>query len=460
MQAPVVIANLGLLCLSVAAISIFGLAGWLLRGRRARAEQSESLRDWERRWRDAERARTVAEQARLQAEQARVHAEQARAHAETVADAAQQAVASKTRLLAAASHDLRQPMHAVGLFVGALEREAIDGRGRYLVERLRRSLAGLDELFNRLLDVSRLDAEVVRPRFAAFEPGPLFLTLENRFQPIAEQRGLKLRVRMPRNLAIRSDPALFTEILMNLLSNALRYTVKGGVALGARKRGDRLLLQVWDTGPGIPSSELQRIFEEFVQLDNAGRDRRKGLGLGLSIVRRLCKSMDCSISARSVPGRGSVFEFSVPLSDEAAPPPASVESEYAPDPVLAGALVMAVDDELDVLAAMEAMLTAWGCYVIVARNIREAQRHLEKSLRFPDLLITDHRLADGTDSAAVVAAVAESVPVPVPVIVVSGDARAGVEQAARSHGWGFLTKPVAPDRLRELIVTTLKAAQP
>ncbi len=375
----------------------------------------------------------------------------ARERAEQALGAARQAVRDKTRFLAAASHDLRQPVHAIGLFVGALKEEIRDGRGRYLVERLERSMAGLDELFNRLLDISRIDAGTIEPKLSAFAIVPLLQTLESRFAPMAASRHLRLRVHLPPPCTVRSDPALLTEILMNLLSNAFRYTERGGILVGTRRRGDRLWIQVWDTGLGIPPEQTGKIFDEFVQLGNSARDRRQGLGLGLAIVRRLAESLGSSVAVRSRPGRGSVFEVSVPLSADrpASPTPEPLDGDTA---ALQGLLVLVVDDELDILVAMEALLVSWGCFVIVARSVAEARRHLDTTERFPDVLITDHRLGEDTSSRDVVATVTELVPVPVPVIVVSGDAGPTLEALVRDRGWSLLPKPVNPQRLRRLVV--------
>jgi len=375
----------------------------------------------------------------------------AREQAEHALAAAHQAVREKTRFLAAASHDLRQPVHAIGLFVGALKEEIREGRGRYLVDRLERSMAGLDELFNRLLDISRLDAGTIEPKMSVFAIVPLLQTLETRFAHMAENRRLDFRVHVPRPCSVRSDPALLVEILMNLLSNAFRYTERGGILMGTRRRGDRLLIQVWDTGIGIPPEHIDKIFGEFVQLGNSSRDRRHGLGLGLAIVRRLSDGLGCPVRVRSRPRRGSLFEISVPLSAEPAPLERIADPDFDPA-LLQGMLVLVVDDELDILIGMEALLVSWGCFVILARSVGEARRHLDQAERFPDLLITDHRLGDNTGSADVVAIVSELVPVPVPVIVVSGDATAPLQALADRQGWSLLPKPVNPARLRSLVV--------
>ncbi len=375
----------------------------------------------------------------------------AREQAEHALAAAHQAVREKTRFLAAASHDLRQPVHAIGLFVGALKEEIREGRGRYLVDRLERSMAGLDELFNRLLDISRLDAGTIEPKMSVFAIVPLLQTLETRFAHMAENRRLDFRVHVPRPCSVRCDPALLVEILMNLLSNAFRYTERGGILMGTRRRGDRLLIQVWDTGIGIPPEHIDKIFGEFVQLGNSSRDRRHGLGLGLAIVRRLSDGLGCPVRVRSRPRRGSLFEISVPLSAEPAPLERIADPDFDPA-LLQGMLVLVVDDELDILIGMEALLVSWGCFVILARSVGEARRHLDQAERFPDLLITDHRLGDNTGSADVVAIVSELVPVPVPVIVVSGDATAPLQALADRQGWSLLPKPVNPARLRSLVV--------
>lgn len=367
------------------------------------------------------------------------------------ARSAQRAVRDRDRFVAAASHDLRQPVHAIGLFVGALKEEISDGRARYLIDRLDRSMVGLDELFHRLLDISRLDAGTIEPRVSVFAVTPLFQTLESRFAPVAEQRGLRLRVRAPRACSVRSDPALLIEILMNLLSNAFRYTERGGILLGARRRGDRLLIEVRDSGIGIAERDHETIFREFVQLGRSARDRRHGLGLGLAIVRRLASVLDCPVQVRSSPGHGSVFSIAVPLSADA-PPAVESPTAGADAHALHGMLVLVVDDEMDILVGMEAILVSWGCFVILARTIDEARRHLSEVERFPDLLISDHRLADGGTSEDVVAAVAELVPLPVPVILLSGDAGPEIEQIALRHHWSLLSKPVNAARLRALAV--------
>ncbi len=425
---------------AIAATALILAAGWRLGSRIAAGDEV--------------RVRLTEAAALLDRQAAELAAERERAQVAT--QAAQRALGERTRFLAAASHDLRQPVHAIGLFVSALKEEIREGQGRYLVDRLDRSMSGLDDLFNRLLDISRLDTGKITPTFSVFAVGPVLQTLESRFAQLAERRGLRFRVRMPAEHWVRSDPALLIEILMNLLSNAFRYTEHGGMLLGARRRGDRLEIQVWDTGVGIAQGDLESIFEEFVQLDRSPGNHRQGLGLGLAIVRRLGDVLDCPVSVQSRRGRGSVFQVSVPLTAEPAASPdegASVASS------LDGLLVLVVDDEMDILVGMEASLASWGCFVLLARSVEEVRRHLTLAERFPDLLITDHRLAGGETSDDVVEAFQELVPVPVPVLVVSGDADPEVQARVRSRGWAWMDKPSNPTRLRALVTRTLSDAR-
>lgn len=359
----------------------------------------------------------------------------------------------RSRFLAAASHDLRQPIHAITLFGEALASEPLPASSRQLVDRLHRSLSGLDELFNRLLDISRIDVGTIDPQFAQIPLAPMLQSLEARFASIAAERGLQWRVRTGTLLQVRSDPTLLVEMVMNLLSNAFRYTTRGGVLVAARRRQRTVLLQVWDTGRGIPAAQLESVFGEFVQLDNPSRDRRRGLGLGLAIVRRLAQSLGHQVNVRSRPGRGSVFEIELPLVElpaSVAPPADRTEARHD----LAGLLVLAVDDEIEVLVATEALLTRWGCYTLLARSIPEALERLDASERFPDVLLTDHALANGVTGFDVANAVIESVPQELRIAVLSGDADRALEQSVQARHWTFMAKPVNPRRLREFLAAT------
>jgi len=428
--------------LAAAAVLAAGL-GWALVRVRALYSAHEALA----RRADAQARELGAERARLAGLE-----EQARSAIARTRDAD----AQRTRFLAAATHDLRQPVHAVTLFVAALQSEPLHGRAGTLVERLDRSLAGLDELFNRLLDISRLDAGALQSTRSVFPLAGLLQPLEARFGPVAAERGLRLRVKGGRPVHVDSDPALLVEMLMNLLSNAFRYTARGGVLLGVRRRGDTLLLQVWDTGAGIPRDRVESIFEEFVQLDNPSHDRRRGLGLGLAIVRRLSATLDHPVTVHSRPGRGSVFTIAVPVAP--APAHAPGEADTVGTEAMRGLLVLVVDDEIDILVATEALLSSWGCHALLARGVEEALRRVDDSERYPDLLITDHRVADQGTGFDVIDAVRRAMPMPIPVVMLSGDASPELERRSREAGLHYLSKPVDARRLRRVLEQT--AARP
>ncbi|WP_334190153.1 ATP-binding response regulator [Noviherbaspirillum sp.] len=370
---------------------------------------------------------------------------------------AEQACIEKTRFLAAASHDLRQPMHAVTLFVAALKAEVLDGQAYYLLDRLDRSLAGLDELFNRLLDIGRLDTGVITPAVKTFDALSMLETLESRFSAVAASKSLDFRICCKPGLQIRSDPVLLTELVSNLLSNAFRYTERGGIMLCIRQRESGLQIRVIDTGCGIAEYHFESIFEEFVQLNNPSRDRRKGSGLGLAIVRRLAHILDHSVKVRSAVGRGSCFEVRVPGSASVVD---HLHDAYSDSGVsdLKGALVLVVDDEVDILAAMEALLRSWGCHCIAARSSEEAARFILDSPRFPDVVITDHRLANHHTCFDVTAAVLPLLPYSVPVIVISGECSPCLEKEVTEMGYGFISKPVNAAKLYAAIADAFQEA--
>lgn len=365
--------------------------------------------------------------------------------------AAEQACADKARFLAAASHDLRQPVHAISLFVAALKLEDFDSHAKYLVDRLDRSLAGLDELFNRLLDISRLDTGVITPSFKVFEALPIGQTLETRFAPLAHSKALRFNVHCPKGLFLHTDAELLIELIMNLLSNAFRYTERGGVLLAFRAHANSVLIQVWDTGCGIADDKLDLIFDEFVQLGNPSRDRRKGLGLGLAIVKRLSGILGCKLQVRSRQGKGSMFGIEVGRSTNISALEYAAGNGRPPGQDLSGALVLVVDDEIDILAAMEAILSSWGCYAILARSTNEALKYVDASLRYPDVLITDHRLGENKTSFDVAAAVSTVVPYELPVIVISGESHSPLEREVLERGWVFMNKPVNANCLRHAL---------
>ena len=368
--------------------------------------------------------------------------------------ALEQANAVKTRFLASASHDLRQPLHAMSLLIGVLAHRA---RGQGLddvIGRLDQTAEAMESLLKGILDISRLDAGVEQACPALLPASELLARIEGHFAPAAQSRGLALRVR-PTQAWVRSDPAMLSRILGNLVANALRYTRDGGVLVAARLRPDHVVFEVYDTGIGIEPNRLEDIFEEFVQLHNPERDRAKGLGLGLSIVRRTARLLDHSVAVRSVPGRGSVFRVTVPREQPGAvaPPPPAPLTE------LGGLAVLVIDDELPIRQALEELLLAWGCDCVAASGEADAVALLKRWSRVPDAIVCDYRLA-GDDGVVLVTRLRRLLGVQVPALVVTGDvAVERLVDIARSE-LPVLHKPVNPLRLREWLGTLDSRAGP
>lgn len=310
----------------------------------------------------------------------------------------QAARTAQARFLAAASHDLRQPVHALGLLAAQAQEELSGRRAAGTAAQLQQMAQALDGLVESLLDVSRLDSGAVVPHLRALPLAPLFDRLAPEFAVLADARGLQWRLR-PTALWVRSDAQQLERMLRNLLSNALNHTQAGGVLLAAQRRGGRVRLSVWDTGPGIPPEQHQRIFQEFVQLENPGRDRRRGHGLGLAIVARLSRLLEHPVELRSRVGRGSRFSLSLPLADPAErTEPMSREVSVEP---LRGRRVALVEDDEAVRQATEDLLRTWGCEVWAAPAAAPLLQRLQAAGVRPERVISDWRLADGDGLAAI-----------------------------------------------------------
>ncbi len=382
-------------------------------------------------------------------ERARVAADAARREAEI-------ANRSKTQFFAAASHDLRQPLHALGLFAAALADKVHDPEVQQVVHSINESVDALEGLFNELLDISKIDAGVIKANPVHFELAPLLERVRLDAQPEALERGLELRVARTRRFAF-SDPVLVERILRNLVANALRYTWQGGIVVGARRRGTDLSLEVWDTGIGIEASEHDRIFEEFYQVGNPERNSRKGLGLGLSIVRRLAGLLGSVVTVSSVRGRGSVFRLRIPLgrAPQGAPPQTDGAAPRPGD--LSGRLVVVVEDETAVLRGMETLLAGWGAAVVACSSLAEVADRARRLERAPDLVIADYRLREGHIGTQAIASLRERFRAAIPAIIVSGSTTPAHHAEAQAIGAHLLLKPVMPAKLRALIHYTLKA---
>jgi signal transduction histidine kinase/CheY-like chemotaxis protein len=365
-------------------------------------------------------------------------------------DWAEKASRSKTGFLAAASHDLRQPLHALGLYMSALRQRTTDPAAREIVERMDNSVGALDSLLDSLLDISRIDAGALVPRPAAFDLAALLRRLGDEFAPDAAARGVRLSTRIGGDGRARawSDPLLVERLLRNLVANAVKYTRRGGVLVTCRARHDAAgaalwRVEVWDTGPGIAPEEQERVFEEFYQAGNPERDRRAGLGLGLSIVRRLAQLLKLPLALHSVPGRGTRFVVVLPATDAQAQEPI-VQAEPAS---LRGLCVAVIEDDPEVRSAMRALLSGWGCQV---RDGADADELLRRDFGNapPQALVADLRLRGGRDGIAEAERLRRVFGDALQVLLVSGDTAPERVRLMASSGLPWLAKPVAAARLR------------
>jgi signal transduction histidine kinase len=350
---------------------------------------------------------------------------------------------SKTRFLAAISHDVLQPLNAARLFASALRASDSESEQRRLAERVDSALHAAEELLDGLLDVSRLDAGALQPEITDIPLDELLTGIAEQFAPIAAARGLALHVR-PRMIAIRSDRRLLRRALQNFVGNALRYTESGGIVLGVRRRGDLAEIEIWDSGPGIPPQHLQHIFEEFRRFDQGSPWGERGLGLGLSICQRVSHLLQHPITVRSRLGRGSVFSMRVPISSlhELPPTPRRPTSKQA----LAGLRVLCLDNDREIVEGMRMLLTRWGVETLTAHTVAEA---LDAARRVtPDVLLIDYHLHDSMDGLEAVAALRAACGNEMPAALVTADGSSNLLKGARDRNCTVLTKPVKPAALR------------
>ena len=361
----------------------------------------------------------------------------------------------KSHFLASASHDLRQPLHALNLFVAQLQTEKKPAERRRLVSRIDAAVASMNELFEALLDMTKLEAGILQANPAEFAVQRLLDRIETTFAELADKKGLSLRV-VPCSAWVRSDPILLERILFNLVSNAVRYTARGGVVVGCRLRATQLRIDVCDTGAGIPEDQRQSIFSEFYQLANPAPDRKAGLGLGLAIVDRLGRLLGHPVQLQSHPGRGSRFSVLVPLAAElrdTVPLPVAL---HAAD-LARGKRVMVIDDDVLVLDGMRGILQSWGCRVQTAASGAAALASVADGGAQPDLIISDLRLADGETGIEVIERLREALGAPVPAFVISGDTAPERLREASAGGYHLLQKPVSPMTLRTTLNRLLKS---
>lgn len=371
---------------------------------------------------------------------------------------AEEASAAKTRFLAAASHDLRQPLQALTMFVGVLANQDLGPKAADVVERIEMSLDSLRGLLNGLLDLSKLEAGLVIARKTDFAIADLLDRVANESRPVATDKGLRFTV-VPCSLTVHSDPGLLERILRNFLTNAIRYTDHGRVLLGCRAGRGMLRVQVWDTGIGIAPDKLQAVFREFYQVAGAGgatsRDRGKGLGLGLAIVERLGRMLGHLTEVRSVVGKGSVFEVAVPLVLGNTTMLPMVAARHG-GRCLANACVMAIDDDPMVREGLRLLLGSWGCRVITAASAAEAVARIGTGAMRPDLVIADYRLGDNHTGSEAVRLIHRASGWAAPGILITGDTGPKRLRDALRSGLRLLHKPVNPEELRDVATELLR----
>ncbi|QFU00594.1 Virulence sensor protein BvgS precursor [Halomonas sp. THAF5a] len=443
---------------SGAILGFFALYQDITERRRAEIALKDTNETLEERVRERTQALSEANAALRQENRVRAEAEQALRQAKQLAEDAN---ASKTRFLAAASHDLLQPLNAARLFTSALAQEMDAEEMKRTIGHIDNSLQAAEELLGTLLDISKLDAGALTPRRSHFALADIIRPLRAEFAVMAEERGLDLVV-VPTGQWVDSDPQMLRRIVQNFLSNAIRYTQAGRVLLGCRRRGDRLTIEVWDSGPGIPEAKQAEIFQEFRRLDQATRHKEseKGLGLGLSIADRMARVLDHPIRVRSREGLGTMFSVSVPT---VAPRTATQQAEDAAPKragnKLDGTRILCIDNESLILEGMKAMLSGWGCEVFTATTIGGAKsvlRHLDGG---PDAILADYHLDNEVTGLMALEALGERLEKDVPGIVITADRTEEVAEEIKRAGYQLLLKPVRPAALRALLTRTLQASR-
>jgi len=372
---------------------------------------------------------------------------------------AERANLGKSRFLAAASHDLRQPLQTISLLQGILAKRVKDESTLKLVERLDETVTAMSSMLDKLLDINQLEAGIVRPEVIDFPINSLLDRLSSEFTYHAAEKGIGWRV-VPTGLTVRSDPRLLEQMIRNLLSNAVKYTTKGKILLGCRRRGEKLRIEILDTGIGIPKEEVRRIFEEFHQLDNPARESSRGLGLGLSIVQRLGELLAHPIDVRSLPGSGSVFAVEVPLGSHDSPSQALFpQPETGDDAPLSGAILV-IEDDPAVREMIKLLLDGEGHRTFVAPDGPKALALTAQGATRPDLVIADYNLPRDLNGLAAIESLQNQLQQEIPAIVLTGDISTDTLREIAFHGYVHLNKPVKAQQLTGLIQRLLKNARP
>jgi signal transduction histidine kinase/ActR/RegA family two-component response regulator len=364
-------------------------------------------------------------------------------------DEAEKANRAKSQFLAAASHDLRQPLHAMQMYITALQQKVKDKDTLKIVSDIDAVSISTGRLLNAILDVSQLEAGAVQPQIEDFPIQEILHRVARGFKPMSYRKGIALHI-VPSSAYVRSDPILLEQIIGNFIANAIRYTETGRVLLGCRRRAGKLSIEILDTGPGIPTHQRDAIFDDFHQLDNKERDRGKGLGLGLAIVRRLSICLNHQIEHSSKVNHGSRFAVIVELVDK--PANISQSRDFKTNMLdLDNTSVLLIEDDVMVLDATQQLLESWGCNVICSKSAQEAEHLMFDPHNIPDIIIADYRLPGNINGIQAISNVTAKLGYPVPAFIITGEADTSEVRKIADHGYRVLSKPVHPSKLRALI---------
>ena len=368
---------------------------------------------------------------------------------------AERANKAKSVFLASASHDLRQPLNAMQMYIAALQSKVKDKEILRIIEDINSVSISTARLLNALLDVSELEVGAIKPRFEIFSVNNILISIFQSFLPLAKDKELDFRV-VPSSFYVRSDPALLERILGNFMSNAIRYTDKGSVLIGCRKRGDKVVIEVWDTGCGISDDQMSLIYEDFYQIENKERDRGKGLGLGLALAKRLAESLEHTIDSKSTLGNGSCFSVAVDIAEN------KIDDNQAESFMnimnLSGANILLVEDDMDVLKATKQLLESWGCKVKTARNKDEVMNLIkENPYDNPDIILADNRLPGDASGIDITYLIQEKLQASIPCVIMTGDVERNHVQSIIDQGFPVLLKPIQPAKFRAMLSHIIQA---
>ena len=368
---------------------------------------------------------------------------------------AERANKAKSVFLASASHDLRQPLNAMQMYIAALQSKVKDKEILRIIEDINSVSISTARLLNALLDVSELEVGAIKPRHEIFSVNNILISIFQSFLPLAKDKELDFRI-VPSSLYVESDPALLERILGNFMSNAIRYTDKGSVLIGCRRKGSEVSIEVWDTGCGISDDQMSLIYEDFYQVENKERDRGKGLGLGLALAKRLSDSLDHKIDSKSSLGRGSCFSVTVDLAENKAD--TSQDEIFMNIMNLSGINILLIEDDIDVLKATKQLLESWGCNVKTARNKDEVMNLIkEDPYKNPDIILADNRLPGDASGIDITYLIQEKLQTSIPCVIMTGDVERSHVQGIIDQGFPVLLKPIQPAKFRAMLSHLIQA---